>query len=401
MTSSEADFKVRFYTDRFAPNHTVTLRTDFDGWSYPLFGTYRSDLDATGGHSHGHWLFELDRARYRGAGEQILLRFMVDDHYAMEQPPFPITPHGEHQFYEGTLTFGDVPERFLHRHDNLLAFETPVEQRRFRASHSETTDYDVIVVGSGMSGGILADDLSDRGHRVLLLEAGSVIFPTHMYNLPGTWEPLKEEYFVYHHTLAPGSTFAGGVKINLGGGSLFWSGIMQRARKWEFGSHWPGSVRDYLLRQDGYECASALMREEVTEGEYEENLIAKLTSRLPDYDVAKLPRARHQPHLLELQDGRVIQQNVIRESSGMFSTIDLLLDSMSYPGTAGNRNLAINLNHMVTEIETEGRTATGVVCQDLLANKIRRYKGRSSCWRRGRSEAAASPCRAAWKIRTK
>jgi choline dehydrogenase-like flavoprotein len=42
----------------------------------------------------------------------------------------------------------------------------------------------VIVVGSGIGGGILADQLSDLNLNVLVLEAGSYLFPTHIANLP-------------------------------------------------------------------------------------------------------------------------------------------------------------------------------------------------------------------------
>jgi choline dehydrogenase-like flavoprotein len=222
----------------------------------------------------------------------------------------------------------------------------------------------------------LADDLADRGAKVLLLEAGSLLFPTHIYNLPGSWDPLKDQYFVYQHELAPGSTFEGGVKVNFGGGSVFWSGIIQEANEWEFGSAWPVSVLRYLLHEGGYARATQLMRRQLTRGPYEDELVARLSARFPEHRVRRLPRARHQPHLTELPDGRVVLQNVIRESNGMFSTVDLLSDSLSYPGAAGNENLTVNLNHMVTRIETEGRRAVGVVCEDLLSNTRRRYSAR-------------------------
>lgn len=166
------------------------------------------------------------------------------------------------------------------------------------------------------------------------------------------------------------------MKVNFGGGSLFWSGIIQEAREWELKYHWPDSVRRFLLREGGYDRATTLMRKQTTRGPYEEDLVKRLRSQLPDYQVEKLPRARHQPHLTELPDGGIVLQNVTRESNGMFSTVDLLLDTMSYPCASGKSNLTINLNHLVTTIETEGPRATAVVCQDLVANECRRYKGR-------------------------
>lgn len=371
-SQDEVSFSIYFYTERFAPNHVITLRTDVDGQDYDIFGDYSRGLDG-----RGFWLFILDASRFpHGVASPVLVSLVADRNYPMRGEPLSFPSSGEHHIQENEVGFGDVPDRFIHGLDNLHVFETPIQQHSFRANHNQDIIYDAIVIGSGMSGGILADELSDRCAKVLLLEAGSLMFPTHMYNLPGDWDPLKDRYFVYGHRPTTGSTFEGGVKVNLGGGSVFWSGIIQEARPWEFGEHWPRAVQDYLIKGDGYERALSLMRKQLSRGPYEEQLRSEIITKFPDYKVDKLPRARHQPHLVELPDGRIIQQNLLRESNGMFSTVDLLLDSMAFPKAAGNANLTINMNHMVTHIETDGRKASAVICQDLLANKRRRYRGK-------------------------
>ena len=71
----------------------------------------------------------------------------------------------------------------------------------------------------------------------------------------------------------------------------------------------------------------------------------------------------------------------MQASTGCFSTADLLLDSLTADRNARKIDsdarsfLTINLNHLVTRIETNDRRATSVVCEDLLGGKSRRYIG--------------------------
>ena len=53
---------------------------------------------------------------------------------------------------------------------------------------SDLTDFDAIVVGSGMSGGWSAKELCERGLKVLVLERGPEIKPERDYvdQLPGS-----------------------------------------------------------------------------------------------------------------------------------------------------------------------------------------------------------------------
>ncbi|RZA05063.1 MAG: GMC oxidoreductase, partial [Moraxellaceae bacterium] len=73
---------------------------------------------------------------------------------------------------------------FNKQYANFVA-ENPQAHTRLIRDYDEPNnrDFDFIIIGSGIGGGILADDLADRlGHskRILLLEAGSFIYPTHV-----------------------------------------------------------------------------------------------------------------------------------------------------------------------------------------------------------------------------
>jgi choline dehydrogenase-like flavoprotein len=95
-----------------------------------------------------------------------------------------------------------------------------------------------------------------------------------------------------------------------------------------------------------------------------------LDAELCDYHVCDLPRSRHQPNL---DSTRTRITNVIEQSTGVFSTADLLLDSLTTDPYIGRNFLTINLNHLVTSIETKDSRAVAVHCRDLAGNVERRF----------------------------
>jgi choline dehydrogenase-like flavoprotein len=126
----------------------------------------------------------------------------------------------------------------------------------------------VIVVGSGIGGGIVAEQTADLGLDVLVLELGSYLFPTHVGNLPrqhqltryvdkNIWS-LWDDFKVTNYTNTPGSNYQGGQGFNLGGRSLFWGGLIPRMTWWEIDS-WPQEMKWYLEDQ-GYELAKQLLK---------------------------------------------------------------------------------------------------------------------------------------------
>lgn len=65
---------------------------------------------------------------------------------------------------------------------NLVSAASPSQSRLFPQYLGRSNDFDIII-GSGMGGGTLADDLSERldgSKRILVLEAGSFLYPTHI-----------------------------------------------------------------------------------------------------------------------------------------------------------------------------------------------------------------------------
>src|SRR4051812_26876687 len=127
---------------------------------------------------------------------------------------------------------------------------------------SESTDFDVIVIGSGAGGGTLAYRLAPSGKRVLLLERGEYL-PRERDN----WS--SSAVFVGGKYLAPeswldqhGHEFQPEVNYYVGGNTKFYGAALFRLRPEDFGTlqHHDGISPAWPIRSEerrvGKECRS-------------------------------------------------------------------------------------------------------------------------------------------------
>ncbi|HIK44678.1 MAG TPA: FAD-binding protein, partial [Leptolyngbyaceae cyanobacterium M65_K2018_010] len=360
-------FTLRFNTTAYRPDRLITLRTNLDGWAKDIPGIYEN----------GGWRFELPIARYNGG---FSFKFVLERTYWMNGPDLFLQPQAgaEYLYQAPTVTFPPPTE--------LLVENAHVQQQFFPPNLDETRLYDVIVVGSGIGGGILADQLSDLGLDVLVLEAGSYLFPTHTANLPrqhriGQFDKhvwtLYEQFKVQNFANGFGAQFEGGQAFNLGGKSIFWGGLIPRMAWWEM-ERWPRTLRWYL-EDGGYQRAEDLMhRVPLPPTPYRRRVKQFLRQQLTDFTAFDAPMA--------------VQYANHQENStvpvGMFSTADLLTESMLTYGPQGNQHLTINLNHPVSRVETLGNRVTHVVAYDLIAQQERRYQAKAVVLAAGTIESA-------------
>jgi choline dehydrogenase-like flavoprotein len=128
--------------------------------------------------------------------------------------------------------------------------------------------FDLVVIGAGMFGGYIADKLYRRGEdlglRVLVLEGGSFLLPTHVQNMPrlGLFGPAEQvvagnaqdpgtQNLVWGHPWHSNQAFPG-LAYCLGGRSLFWGGWGPRLTAADLGprpageAEWPADAAAYL-----------------------------------------------------------------------------------------------------------------------------------------------------------
>src|SRR5262249_18397568 len=130
--------------------------------------------------------------------------------------------------------------------------------------------FDVVVIGAGMFGGYLADKLyrhgEDIGLRVLVVEAGAFLLPTHVQNLPRLRlsRPTQQvvngdpqhpdpgtQNLVWGHPWLSNQAFPG-LAYCIGGRSLFWGGWSPRLTKADLDPRpagqvsWPKDAVTYL-----------------------------------------------------------------------------------------------------------------------------------------------------------
>jgi choline dehydrogenase-like flavoprotein len=128
--------------------------------------------------------------------------------------------------------------------------------------------FDVVVIGAGMFGGYIADKLYrhglDIGLRVLVVDAGDFLLPTHVQNLPrvGLGAPTEQvvavnaqdpgtQNLVWGHPWRSNQEFPG-LAYCFGGRSIFWGGWSPRLTPADVGARsageaaWPADAAAYL-----------------------------------------------------------------------------------------------------------------------------------------------------------
>jgi hypothetical protein len=206
---------LRYTTSYWVPPIAeITLRTERNDWK-----------DLAGRYENGGWTFELTAETFAGTWEA---KLVLDRAIWMNDPNLTLTvAEGETRDISTDLVAFNEEFRGPVREYGRL-------QRRYFEPPVAPTDqaYDVIVVGSGFGGGILADEVSDLGFRVLVLEAGGLLFPTHVANLPRRhridreqvikhiWE-LWSDFQSKQYEKLPNNDYDGAYGFNLGGDRSF------------------------------------------------------------------------------------------------------------------------------------------------------------------------------------
>lgn len=245
---------------------------------------------------------------------------------------------------------------------NFISEETEAQERLFLKYIGWRDDFDIIIVGSGVGGGVLADDLADRygsQKRILVLEAGSFLYPTHVYNISRIPNGSLAKHFACDIFWQAGNNATQNYigekpQLNFGGRSIFWSGLIPTVQGWEL-DYFPSRVRQDLAGSF-LKDAGETMNESVSMGKTARDIVAQLMQSplKDDFVIQETPRALHQPYLKP--DGTP-KERFFTEATGVFNTAELLVNQLGLtPGIShgDGPGLHMLLNHFVEDVQNHG-----------------------------------------------
>lgn len=142
-------FTIKFVTDKYAPDLTVVLRTSVENWV----------MDHAGEYTAGAWTFQLDEQLYlQGFTFKFVIppsRWMLGDNLQLAV-----------QLADSEVSYDEKQVAFP---DNIAVVTEHgvIPQRLFTRNLDPNHVYDVLVVGTGTGGGLLASTLADAGADVV------------------------------------------------------------------------------------------------------------------------------------------------------------------------------------------------------------------------------------------
>jgi choline dehydrogenase-like flavoprotein len=241
---------------------------------------------------------------------------------------------------------------------NFVADQALAGERLFLQYLGHRNDFDIIIIGSGIGGGLLADDLAERvgmNKRILVLEAGSYIYPTHVYNFCRFPNSSLAKHFACDTFWQAGnnsSEFFIGEKpqLNFGGRSIFWSGLIPTPQSCEM-DFFPERIRQDL-NSGLMDRAGEVMLASRSMGRTADAIVSQLrqSSLAADFSIQQTPRALHQPYL---KDDGSANEEFFTEPTGVFNTAELLVNQLGLtPGAShgDGPGLQLLLNHFVEDV---------------------------------------------------
>lgn len=267
-------------------------------------------------------------------------------------------------------------------YQNFVAAPSVGQSRLFPQYWGSRTDFDIIIIGSGMGGGVLADDLAERlgtTKRILVLEAGSYLYPTHVYNVCRFPNSAVARHFACKTFWQQGSENSQNYiheqpQLNFGGRSIFWSGLIPTVQGWEM-EFFPAAVRSDLAG-GLLNKAGEKMNESASLGATAQAIVSRLRQSplAQDFSIQETPRALHQPYLS--RDG-VPKDQFFTEPTGVFNTAELVINQLGLTPGMNNPNgpgLHLLLNHYVEDVQVLGGNVHQVVVRDTLSGQARNFQ---------------------------
>jgi choline dehydrogenase-like flavoprotein len=251
--------------------------------------------------------------------------------------------------------------------------------------------FDAVVIGAGMFGGYCAEKLYRHGRganlRILVLDAGAFLFPTHIQNLPqrlggavgGPTYPRTREDGSGTQNVVWGIPWISneafpGLSYCIGGRSLFWGGWSPRLTAADL-AKWPPDLAAYLVGPGGGQPGAY----DLTEREIGVAAEAAFITQHPFHDALKaaLQGAQRATAAITAVEEAPLAVDAAAPGPGLFpydkfSSTDFIVDAVrddadSNAGADVNRRLFIVPRTHVARLNLSGSVVSSV---DLVTNGV-------------------------------